>query len=63
MPTVKNYYKVNEDQETSVLLKNLSFRYFNSDNYIFKNLDLSIKKNEHTVITGPNGSGKSTLLD
>ena len=62
IPTVKNYYKVNEDQETSVLIKNLSFKYFNSDNYIFKNLDLSIKKNEHTVITGPNGSGKSTLL-
>lgn len=62
IPTVKNYYKVDEDQETSALIKNLSFKYFNSDTYIFKNLDLSIKKNEHTVITGPNGSGKSTLL-
>ena len=62
IPTVKNYYKVGKNQETSVLIKNLSFKYFNSDNYIFKNLDLSIKMNEHTVITGPNGSGKSTLL-
>ena len=29
---------------------------------IFKDLNLEIKKNKHTVITGPNGSGKSTLL-
>ncbi len=62
IPKVKDYYKVDENQDASVLIENLSFKYFNSDNYIFKNLDLSIKKNEHTVITGPNGSGKSTLL-
>ena len=28
----------------------------------FKNLNLDIHLNKHTVITGPNGSGKSTLL-
>ena len=29
---------------------------------IFEDLNLSIEKGKHTVITGPNGSGKSTLL-
>ncbi|HDP79296.1 MAG TPA: ATP-binding cassette domain-containing protein, partial [Spirochaetes bacterium] len=29
---------------------------------VFKGLNLSIRKGEHTVILGPNGAGKSTLL-
>ena len=37
-----------------------SFAYNNSD-LIFSDLDLSINKNEVTILTGPNGSGKSTL--
>ena len=44
------------------MISNLSFKYFNSGEYIFENLDLKIPKNKHTVLTGPNGSGKSTLL-
>ena len=43
-------------------LLGVNFKYFNSDVYIFKNLNLVIKKNKHTVLTGANGSGKSTLL-
>ncbi len=53
-----------EGQKTdlAVELRSVSFRYFNSETEIFKNLNLKIKKNTHTVITGQNGSGKSTLL-
>tara|TARA_Y100000768_G_C23964373_1_gene677102 strand:+ start:408 stop:2030 length:1623 start_codon:yes stop_codon:yes gene_type:complete len=40
----------------------VSFKYFNSETYIFENLNFKINKNQHTVITGQNGSGKSTLL-
>lgn len=29
---------------------------------IFKDINMSIKPGEHTLLTGPNGSGKSTLL-
>lgn len=58
----KNYYKVNKHQKNAVEIKNLNFRYFNSDDSIFENLNLSIPKNSHTVVTGGNGSGKSTLL-
>ena len=51
-----------EKSNVAVEFDSVSFQYFNSDEYIFKNLNLKIKKNQHTVITGQNGSGKSTLL-
>jgi ATP-binding cassette subfamily B protein len=57
-----NYYKVEPESSSAVQLKNVDFRYFNSQEDIFKNINLRIEKGKHTVITGPNGSGKSTLL-
>ena len=57
-----NYYKVEPDSSSAVQIKNLDFRYFNSEEDIFKDINLRIEKGKHTVITGPNGSGKSTLL-
>jgi molybdate transport system ATP-binding protein len=30
---------------------------------IFENLELTVNKGSHTLVTGPNGSGKSTLLN
>ncbi len=57
-----DYYKINEDQDYAVSLTNLDFKYFNSEELIFEDLNIQIKKGKHTVITGPNGSGKSTLL-
>jgi ABC-type multidrug transport system fused ATPase/permease subunit len=57
-----DYYKTDLDSKNSLMINNLSFKYFNSDEYIFENLNLNIEKSKHTVITGPNGSGKSTLL-
>ena len=43
-------------------INNLTFKYFNSEDYIFEKESFKLPKNSHTVITGPNGSGKSTLL-
>tara|TARA_B100001250_G_scaffold67363_3_gene53922 strand:- start:1548 stop:3164 length:1617 start_codon:yes stop_codon:yes gene_type:complete len=57
-----DYYSINKDNSAAVTLKNINFKYFNSDELIFNNLDLSFPKGKHTVLTGPNGSGKSTLL-
>ena len=57
-----NYYKVEPESSLAVQMKNIDFRYFNSEEEIFKDINLTIEKGKHTVITGPNGSGKSTLL-
>ena len=57
-----DYLVVDKDLSKSITMKDIKFKYFNSDEYIFDNLNLEIEKNKHTIITGPNGSGKSTLL-
>ena len=43
-------------------LRNVSFKYLNSEVEIFEDVSFKIDRNTHTVITGANGSGKSTLL-
>ena len=63
----KNKGKVNTSNfqvagEDSITLNDISFKYFNSDEYIFDEINLEFQKNKHTIMTGPNGSGKSTLL-
>lgn len=42
--------------------KNVSFKYPNSDRYIFKNLSFKIKAGERLAIVGVNGAGKTTLV-
>jgi ABC-type multidrug transport system fused ATPase/permease subunit len=59
---IDDYYSVNSELSNAVELSNINFKYFNSDEFIFKNLNLNIKKGKHTVITGANGAGKSTFL-
>lgn len=57
-------YVFTEDKEAQHIISanGISFSYFNSDIFIFEDINFQIKKGEHTIITGPNGSGKSTLL-
>lgn len=43
----------------SIIIKNLNFAY--SDNNIFSEFNLNVKKNKFTLILGLNGTGKSTL--
>ena len=50
------------DNEEAIVVSDATFKYFNSDEYIFQNLNLTLPRGKHIVITGPNGSGKSTLL-
>ena len=55
-----NFKLVNDSKE--IILKDVNFSYVNSEDLIFKNLNITIPKNSHTLLMGPNGSGKSTLL-
>ena len=59
-----NNFSINSNiQNTKAIeLRNVSFKYLGSEINIFDNLNLTINRNKHTVITGPNGSGKSTFL-
>lgn len=43
-------------------IENLSFRYNENDNFILKDINLSINKGEFIALMGKNGCGKSTLL-
>tara|TARA_B100000029_G_scaffold386982_1_gene382910 strand:+ start:1938 stop:3563 length:1626 start_codon:yes stop_codon:yes gene_type:complete len=58
-----NFVALNEKTSKEIIkFEDVSFKYVNSENLIFDNLNLQIKRNTHTLITGQNGSGKSTLL-
>ncbi len=58
-----DYFIINEKNDGyAINAQNITFQYFNSEEYIFENLDILIEKNKHTIITGPNGTGKSTIL-
>ncbi len=46
----------------SIEFKNVSFKYPNADNYVFKNLDLKINSGEKVALVGHNGAGKTTLV-
>lgn len=50
------------DNLECISFKKVTFKYFNSSEFIFENLNFKIYKNTHTTLTGPNGSGKSTIL-
>lgn len=49
--------------QTTINLKNLSFRYGLETPWIFKDLNLTIIKGDRVGFIGSTGSGKSTLLD
>ncbi len=43
-------------------LENVSFKYFGSEDYALKNINIEVKKNEKIALVGHNGAGKSTLV-
>ena len=46
-----------------ISLRNVSFRYPGTDRYIFKSLDLTVRKGEYVGIRGSSGIGKTTLFN
>tara|TARA_Y100001968_G_scaffold333232_1_gene394868 strand:- start:3911 stop:5665 length:1755 start_codon:yes stop_codon:yes gene_type:complete len=53
----------NFEFKNSIELLDISYRYANSSNVVFKNLSLKIEKGKKIGFCGETGSGKSTLLD
>ncbi len=49
--------------EDSISLKDISFRYENSERHILKDLSITIKKGETIAFVGSTGSGKTTIVD
>jgi ATP-binding cassette subfamily C protein len=47
----------------SIVLKDLSYQYMDSQNSVFNGLNATFKRNQTVAIVGPSGVGKSTLAD
>lgn len=45
-----------------IRIKNLSYKYSGSNDWVLKNINLEISKGSFFALIGPSGSGKSTLL-
>lgn len=56
----KSNFIINKSGDLEI--ENVDFKYQNSEDFIFKNINLKFERGSHTIITGDNGSGKSTLL-
>lgn len=51
-----------ENDTLEIEFKNVSFKYPNTDKWIFKDFNLKINKKEKLAIVGINGAGKTTLV-
>ena len=49
--------------KNQIELKNVFFRYNDTSPYVFKDINLIIKKGDKIGLVGKSGSGKSTLVD
>ena len=59
----ENYVALDKPSSENIIgTTDVNFKYFNSEETIFNNLNIKIKRNSHTAFTGVNGSGKSTIL-
>ncbi len=60
---VKFDFNNNINFQERINLKNISFRFPNTENYVLRNINLQIKKGDCLGIMGESGSGKSTFAD
>ncbi len=49
-------------EDSTLELRNVSFRYKEGEKYVLKNISMTIRKGEKLALVGENGAGKSTLI-
>lgn len=50
------------ENDCTLELKNVSFRYKDSEKYVLKDVSMTIRKGEKLALVGENGAGKTTLI-
>lgn len=50
------------EDDCTLELKNVSFKYKDSEDYVLKDISMSIRKGEKLALVGENGAGKTTLI-
>lgn len=50
------------ENDCTLELKNVSFKYKDSEKYVLKNVNMTIRKGEKLTLVGENGAGKTTLI-
>lgn len=50
------------ENDCTLELKNVSFRYKDSEKYVLRNVSMTIRKGEKLALVGENGAGKTTLI-
>ncbi len=58
-PEAKDIHKFNE----SIVFKDVSFHYEDSEELVLKKINFTVKRGEIVALVGPSGGGKSTLVD
>lgn len=56
------YMKIPESSSYEIEFTNVSFKYPNTERYIYRNLSLKIKSGQKLAIVGINGAGKTTFI-
>ena len=65
-PILKNNLNLNTNKfifNEKIIFENIYFKYNQNDKHIFKNLNITIKKNTFIGLSGKSGSGKSTFIN